>query len=338
MKTIDKIRREWSRIFRRTGRASTVQLRAVDRPSVKYGDFMRSNTITFPKRAIFRRDDVFFAMGSCFAEEIRIALTARGLRCVPSYREIEFDPTLAVVDELPEREHMNFYNTFTVRQQIEQLLGLWTQPDDDWWLINKRQETPPWGPTCYQDPYRRLILAKSPEVLRDVLAGVNREMRAGFNAATAFIFTFGMTEVFVNKATGKVAAQKPLYKGAGGAAETELHVSTFAENHENVSRVVDMIRQHKPDAPIVLTVSPVPLARTFQDADIVTVNAESKAILRAVLGQICREKKGVYYLPSFELVTLGGIAQSYEGDGRHVKRSVVDRIVEEFFRGHFQAD
>ena len=63
-------------------------------------------------------------MGSCFAEEIRVALTNRQIACVPRYREISFDPARAVVDTLPEREHMNFYNTFTVRLQIEQALGL----------------------------------------------------------------------------------------------------------------------------------------------------------------------------------------------------------------------
>lgn len=338
MSVFNRIKRKWSRFARAR---TPVHLSATERPSVKYGDFVGTKSITIPKQGIFNSDDIFFTMGSCFAAEIRSGLARRGLQCVPAYRNIDFDPAVAIVDELPpieemipSREHMNFYNTFTVRLQIEQLLGLWKQASDDHW-VTKRKPAPPWGPVSYQDPYRRLILTKTPEILNEVLASINREMRSGFDAATAFIFTFGMTEVFVNKATGKVAAQKPLYGGAGGEAETYMHVSTFAENYENVSAIVDMIRERKPDSPIILTVSPVPLARTFQDADIAVVNTESKCLLRAVLGQICREQPNVYYLPSYEAVALGGVSENFRDDGRHVKRAVVDKIVGEFFTGYF---
>lgn len=273
-------------------------------------------------------------MGSCFAEEIRIALSERHIACVPSYRNITFDPARAMVDELPDREHMNFYNTFTVRMQIEQLLGLWRQAPDDHWEISHRKATP-WGKKAFQDPYRRQVMAQSPEALAEVVSAINKEMRAGFDAATAFVFTFGMTEVFINKKSGKAAGQKPLYGGGGGEKETSLHISTFEENLENVRTIVDLVRSHKPTAPIVLTVSPVPLSRTFQDEDIVTINTESKSILRAVLGQVCRERQNVIYLPSFEFVSSRSPEQSYMPDRRHVQRPVVRDIVDQFFEAYF---
>ncbi|TIS38331.1 GSCFA domain-containing protein [Mesorhizobium sp.] len=296
---------------------------ASTKSNTKYDDFVSSGTVTIRKTSIFTSDDIFFTMGSCFAPEIRRALTSRQIACVPSYRNISFDPTQAIVDELPRQEHMNFYNTFTV---------LWDQAHDDWWQVKKRA---PWGPICFQDPYRRGIFAKSPQVLRKVIERINGEMRVGFDAATAFIFTFGMTEVFINKSSGKAAAQKPLYRGGGGMQETTLHVSGFQENYANVMATVDMVRQHKPDAPIILTVSPVALARTFQDMDVVTASTEGKSVLRAVLGQVCRERDNVHYLPSFELVTYGGLARSYREDLRHVKKSVVEEIVEQFFNAYF---
>jgi len=334
MSPLERIRRELLRLRNRFRPAAPVRLEVTDRPGTKYGDFAASGVITIPRTPLFEKTDVFFTMGSCFAEEIRIALTSRRIACVPSYRNIRFDPAEAIVDTLPGREHMNFYNTFTVRLQIEQLLGLWEQGADDWWKIRKRPAAP-WGPVCFQDPYRRLILAKSPEILARTIGEVNAEMRRGFDAATAFIFTFGMTEVFVNRATGKVASQKPLYGGGGGSDETTLHVSTFQENLDNVLAIVDMIQERKPGVPIVLTVSPVALSRTFQDADVVTINSESKSILRAVLGQVCRERQNVHYLPSFEFVTYGGLDRSYKADRRHVKRPVVDQIVEHFFQAYF---
>jgi hypothetical protein len=284
--------------------------------------------------SLFSPSDVFFTMGSCFAEEIRIALTQRRIACVPRYRDIAFDPAVAIVDTLPEREHMNFYNTFTVRLQLEQMLGRWEQSPDDYWTVKRARA--PWGSTGYQDPYRRLIMARTPEVLLSTIASVNRVMREGFEVATAFIFTFGMTEVFINRKSGKVAAQKPAYAGGGGENETTLHVSTFEENLENVLAVVDLVRTGKPLAPIVLTVSPVSLSRTFQACDVVTVNTESKSILRAVLGQVVRERENVIYLPSFEFVTARGFERAYEPDRRHVRRPVVAEIIDQFFLAFFR--
>ncbi|HIE83664.1 MAG TPA: hypothetical protein EYQ00_07380, partial [Dehalococcoidia bacterium] len=182
------------------------------------------------------------------------------------------------VDTLPGREHMNFYNTFTVRLQIEQMLGIWKQSPDDYWNVRRAKKLP-WGPSGCQDPYRRLTYGQTPEVLERTIASINKAMRAGFEEATAFIFTFGMTEVFVNQKSGKVAAQKPLYADGGGELETTLHVSTFQENLDNVLATIDLIHSRKPNAPIVVSVSPVPLERTFQNRDIVTVNTESKSIL-----------------------------------------------------------
>jgi hypothetical protein len=315
-------------------RPKAIRLSVTKRPSQKFAEFASSGEITIPRRPVFSRDDVFFTMGSCFAEEIRRALTRRQITCVPRYGEISFDPSLAAVDGLPDGEHMNFYNTFTVRLQIEQLLGLWTQAQDDYWKT--RWPGRPWGDVSYQDPYRRLVLAKTPEILANTIDSMNKIMLRGFEEASAFIFTFGMTEVFVNAKSGKVASQKPLYSGGGGLDETTLQVSSFGDNLENVLSIIDLIRTRKPNSPIVMTVSPVALSRTFQKLDIVTVNTESKSILRAVLGQAARERENVIYLPSYEFVTSLGYERAYRRDRRHVRREIVDTIIEHFFAAHMR--
>jgi hypothetical protein len=338
---IFQIERPWGigRTIKRTVRRLTAQkhivrLKASDRINTRFAEFAKDGVITIKRHPVFSRSDVFFAMGSCFAEEIRIALTKRQISCVPHYRDIKFDPAVVKVDTLPHREHMNFYNTFTVRLQMEQMLGLWDQPPDDYWTI-KRARNLPWGTSGFQDPYRRLTYAKTPELLASTVASINRAMRGGLDQATAFIFTFGMTEVFINRKSGKIAAQKPLYAGGGGEQETTMHVSTFKENLDNVLVTIDLIRARKPHAPIVLTVSPVSLQRTFQDCDVVTANTESKAILRAVLGQVARERDNVIYLPSLEFVTTCGYDSAYEPDRRHVQRRVVDTIIDQFFEAFF---
>jgi hypothetical protein len=305
----------------------------------RFANFFESGVITLKQRPIFSKADVFFTMGSCFAEEIRLSLGRQGLQCVPGYRDIEFDPSVARIDELPKREHMNFYNTFSVRQQIEELLGLLVLDPNDYWTITRRlQKIVPWGDAAFQDPYRRLVFGKTPEDLQAATRGLVDSMRRGFEAATAFVFTFGMTEVFINKSSGLVVSQKPAYGGGGGLSETELHFSSFEENLANVRKIVEMIRSVKPSAPIIMSVSPVPLERTFTGNDVLVVNTESKSILRAVLGQVEREMEGVIYLPSYELVTQLGARDGFKEDGRHVLRPVVNMIIRSFFDAYFSKD
>jgi hypothetical protein len=305
---------------------------AADAPNDKFQHFAQTRTITIPRQPLLSSQDIIFTMGSCFAEEIRTALTARGQACVPRYRRIAFDPTMALVDTVPKIEHMNFYNTFAIRQQFEQMFGLWTQEPDDYWVV---QRFPPkivsWTKRPnYQDPYRRLVIAQSPEMLWTMVTRIVDEMRRAFEEATAFIFTFGMTEVFINRRSGRVAAQKPGYAGGGGLEEATRHDSTFGENLENVRSLIRMIRARKPGAPIIMSVSPVPLARTFGPLDIVTASFEGKSILRAVLGQVVREFEGVAYLPSYEYVTMLG-ETGQRDDLRHVHKETVATIVAAFF-------
>jgi hypothetical protein len=310
----------------------TLRLGAVEHPNDRYKTFAEKRLITIPRQPLLGDDDAVFTMGSCFAEEIRTALVSENIRCVPNYNRIAFDRNVAVVDTLPEREHMNYYNTFTIKLQFEQILDIWQQDPDDYWEIGRlSRKVAAWdGVPNFQDPYRRLVVARTPELLQHLIQEIVKEMRRAFNEARAFIFTFGMTEVFRNRRSGRVVCQRPAYAGGGGLSETERHDSSFAENLENVRSIVKMIRNRKPAAPIILSVSPVPLARTFGNRDVVTASMEGKSILRAVLGQVTREFEGVAYLPSYEYVTLLGAVGGFRDDLRHVRQEAVGEIVTAF--------
>src|SRR5262249_19790413 len=87
-----------------------------------------------------------------------------------------------------------------------------------------------------------------------------------------------------------------------------------------------------PQKHVVITVSPVPLARTFSPYDVGTANLESKSILRAVAGQIAREYADrVSYFPSYEMATILPIPV-YKPDKRHVLPTFADQVVGEFIR------
>lgn len=290
--------------------------------------FMADHMVTAAPNPLVRKTDRFFLMGSCFAEEIRLALetTLGPERVCPDYRQVRFDPALAQIDELPARNHLNTYNAYSVCQEIERLLGLWTPDADDYWRVEGR----------LQCPYRRLVFADTPQTFAQISADLTRVLRMGFEAADHFVFTFGMTEVFVNKQSGKIANQKPGYGLGGGVEETTYHRATFAENLAVIGRIVDLITAAKPAARIFCTVSPVPLKRTFSGEDIFVANTLSKSTLRAVLAEIAAERPNVTYFPSYEAVISGGDA-AWEEDGRHVQRPVVEAITRTFVKTYFSA-
>ena len=84
-------------------------------------------------------------------------------------------------------------------------------------------------------------------------------------------------------------------------------------------------------SPIVLTVSPVGLGRTYTGKDVVVATVEAKSILRAVTAEICREFENVSYWPSYELATRDDI---FREDGRHVRQDSVALIVDSFIEAH----
>jgi hypothetical protein len=303
-------------------------------PQTKYQTFVETQRIVAAPGPFISRDDAVFTIGSCFAREIRFALRDIGLRVTPRYRDLRFDPAVARVDNLPDEEHLNYYNAFTIRQEIERAVGLWSQEEDDYWTVSSRV----WkGHQAFQDPYRRLVFGRTAEALRSVTEDASRIMREALLSADAFLITYGMTEVFRNKRNGRIVAQKPLYGGGGGATETEFWQSGFDDNLQAVRATVRAINAHRPGAKIFMTVSPVALERTFSTSDIYVANSESKAILRAVLGQVSREFPSVTYFPAYEAVMSNGPA-SFRPDGRHVLVDTVQSIMRAFVQAHVEGD
>lgn len=312
------------------------RLETWDEPNPKWVAHHKHKLLTLEKKPAFSQDDRFYVIGSCFAERIRMGLEDEGIRVGPNYKKVPMDPENYQIDTLPKRPHMNYYNTFVIRQEFERHLGEWTQAEDDYWTLPNDFI---WGSDrpIYQDPYRRLVFGKTPEDLRRAIGHVNKIMDAGIRNADVFFMTLGLCETFVNKKTGLVACQRPAYGGGGGSEETEFRMTSYEENYANVRRVIEIIRQVRPHAKIFATVSPVGIARTFTGKDVYVATMENKAILRSVLGAIDRENEDVTYFPSYEITMVNGPNAFYESDGRHVNPWLVGRLVKGFL-GAYYAD
>ncbi len=151
--------------------------------------------------------------------------------------------------------------------------------------------------------------------------------------AGAFVFTIGLAEVWVDRETGGV-----FWRGVPEEIfDEDRHVfrlSTVEENEQNILETIRLIRTVNANAPIVLTLSPVPLEATFREISCMTADCVSKSVLRvAIDGAMAQAPAGTYYWPSFELVKWAGATldwSAYEGDARHADRYLVYCIVDAF--------
>ena len=311
------------------------------KPNAKWAVFQKTRKMTLPVNRVFSRAQKFFTIGSCFAEEIRKALVAQNVVCLPEYSRIKVDPNRMRIDTLPAREHMNYYNTFSIRQEFERVAGLWQQEEGDFWTLPNRAIDNAMvvrgDGQVFQDPYRRLVFGSCEADLWDAIQQVNEAFTAGVRAADVFVITLGMTEVFRKLSDGRVANQIPVYAGGGGLAETEFHNSDYLENLRNMEVTLSLIREINPEAQIVLSVSPVPLERTFSGEDVFVANMQSKSTLRAVAGAIVRRYDFVHYFPGYEIVSGIGAAAYDERDMVHIKPEIVEVIVAAFVNTHFEA-
>jgi GSCFA family len=159
--------------------------------------------------------------------------------------------------------------------------------------------------------------------------------------AGALVFTLGVAEVWQDRVTGGVfwhGMPRQIY-------DADRHVSrltTVEENVANIRRTIELTRRANRDAPIVLTLSPVPLKGTFRGISSLSADCVSKSVLRVAIDQVMSEgRPGVYYWPSFEIVKWAGVHLTWpaygldDGKTRHVTRRLVAEIVDAFIETFF---
>jgi len=186
-------------------------------------------------------------------------------------------------------------------------------------------------PRTFQDPHRRQIYANSIAALGDLSDTVSATIDEGLAAADVVILTLGLTECWRVKQSGRYAALGPDNEKDELFPLLEFRPTTFAENYENLCATLDCIASAYPEKKIVVTVSPVGLVRTWTGEDVVRANLHSKSTLRAVVGQVCRERPHVTYWPSYEFASKGDI---FLPDGLHVRPDAIEEIVAGFLTVH----
>jgi hypothetical protein len=251
-----------------------------------------------------------FAIGSCFATEVRLWLEKNGYNILP-------------VNGVPRWGHddLAWYNTYSMRDEFR-LAAEGRQGDWYFW------QTKTHGP---QDPFRRLQFGKTEAELKALTLENDARIVKGIRTAELIIITLGLVECWKTPDTHQVVCAWPGY-GKGGGRGCRFYLANYSDNYRNVHEMLMVLTTINSNARVILTVSPVQLGATFRTCDQVIANCESKSVLRSVAGAIQRDFGDlVIYFPSYELVTIArDRAQAFAPDGRHVQHKVVAEIMQTF--------
>ncbi|PWR21281.1 hypothetical protein DKG74_14735 [Zavarzinia aquatilis] len=251
-----------------------------------------------PEEPFIDENTNIIAFGSCFASNISNYLNNIG------YNVATKKDNVAYVSRLGD----GIVNTHAIRQQFEWAWENHT-PAVDLWHGYKAEE---FG-------YDEQVRLKTKEL---------------FDEADLFIITLGLSEVWYDEPTGEVFWRAVPFDKFDPSRH-KFRVATHEESLTNLRAIYSLIRKHKPDTPVVFTVSPIPLAATFRDVSCITANAVSKAILRSAIDQLYRENKPndpkLFYFPSYEIV-LNAFRNQFGKDGRHVHPHVLHLNMQSFER------
>lgn len=251
-----------------------------------------------PSEGFVTKDTPVVAFGSCFAGNISKYLHKRG------YNILTRKDNKSYVTSMGD----GIVHTFAIRQQFE------------WAWLNKTPSLDLWH------GYKAEEFGYSEEARQDTLKL--------FNEAEMFIITLGLSEIWYDEPTGEVF-WRAVPADRIDPTRHKFRVSTQAETLANLRAILELIRTHRGNVPVLFSVSPIPLTATFRPVACVTANAVSKAILRCAVDELVREANdpNLHYFPSYEVVTTA-FNHQWTNDRKHVYPHVLDfnmKIFEHYY-------
>ncbi len=262
------------------------------------------------------------AIGSCFAQHVSRALanplvTEEG----PAERQFGVYPA-------------RFGNIYTPRQLLQlfqRAYGLLAPAQEAWRCADGR----------VLDPFRPRVEPggfAGPAALEEDRLRHLAAVRRMFEECDALVVTLGLTEGWRAAADGAAWPLPPWAVGAEDAAEARFHNAPVAEMRADLDAFLHGVRLVNPGLPVLLTVSPVPLVATFEPRHVLVSNTASKAALRALAEEACRDDPLLDYFPAFEIITGPQARGAFWAPGlREVTAEGVAAVMA-VFRRHYLGD
>lgn len=268
-----------------------------------------------------------FTIGSCFARNIEIALRDRGLR-VPTL-DLQLPPEELMKGTGLRTGILNKYTPFSMLNEIEQLDR---EDDDGGRFLIALGEDAWWDGQLHS--HETVTRARGLQRRRRI-----RRLYADAIAQSALVIvTLGLVEawwdeaeqVYLNDTVPKHVIDR--YPG-----RFFFELLSPAKVEDAVMRMVVALHARNPTQRMLMTVSPVPLHRSFTGEDVLSANSYSKSALRVAAEMAVRRFDHVDYFPSFESVTLSDRAVAWGEDLAHVTPALIElnvaRMIELYIPG-----
>ena len=270
-------------------------------------------------------DGRFFAIGSCFARNIEIALARNGVDCITTRLRVPSD--CYEISGLGARNGMlNAYTPYSMRD-IVQLptradaleAGVLQVGDDEWvdMLVSGIRPLP-----------RAQLL--------DIRASVV-DLYRDLAQADVVVVTLGYTEswydnqdqIFVNRSPG--GSSRTLRRGERYSFQN-LNAAQVADALASIAGHVHAVTGGR--AKMIITTSPVPLHATFTNRDVICANSYSKATLLSAAVELASNHDWIDYYPSYEMVMGADRDLAWLEDGVHVKTALIDQVIGRFTQAY----
>lgn len=285
----------------------------------------------YTKKWVISPEDRVATAGSCFAQHIARNMRANG------YSVIDTEPAPAWMDSQTAARHSfgiysaRFGNLYYVRQLLqltqEALDGV--EREDIIWSKGDR----------YYDALRPSVDPgghASADLVRRHREQHLERVRLMFEQVDVFVYTFGLTEGWVNQRTGTA------YPTAPGTIAGDYDPEVYAFRNFRFGEILTdflefrtRLKQLRPEVRFLLTVSPVALAATATDDHVLKATMYSKSVLRAVAGELTEEYSDIDYFPSYEMIAGPATDGRYFDETRRdVRPEGVAQVMSQFFAEH----
>jgi len=240
-------------------------------------------------RFLLGRTDRIATMGSCFSQHLGRFLHTNGYQYFFLESDGAGDPPIF---------SCRYGNVYTARHAL-QLLQRSRSPEVDTGEIWERNGR-------YFDAYRPLTQPEgyaSPEdVLRDRAAHL-RAVRTLFRETDVLMFTLGLTETWTHRESGTVYPSAPgVIAGEYDPTVHSFHNFRPEEISRDLSALLTALREENPGIRVILTVSPVSIAATYEERHVWTSTTYTKAALRVAADAAVHDHDFVDYLPTYEAI------------------------------------
>ncbi len=246
-----------------------------------------------------RKTDKVATAGSCFAQHISKKIRDQGFNFLVTEEPIGDFPNNAEAKGFYDftARYGNIYTARQLLQLFDRAFGYF-EPIDKFWKQSDDR---------FCDPFRPRIEPEGFISVKDLLTDRQRHLKAVkqmFLSLDVIVFTLGLTECWISRLDG---AAFPIAPGVAGGqyipAKYKFVNFSVDEITTDLKLFISKLRIINSKAKIIFTVSPVPLAATYENRHVFVSTTYSKSVLRVSAEMVSKSHKNVFYFPSYEIIT-----------------------------------